>query len=401
MGKFTVAGVRNASPGRHADGEGLYLLVKPGGGRSWLLRVQVDGRRRDIGLGSVDLTSRAGEGIIDIPLLHRRRLSLSEARDKCAMLRKAAEAGLDPVVERDRDRRGIPTFEQAAEACYAELKSNWAPRQQDAFLSSLRRHAFPLLGKRRMDQIEVRDITEVLAPIWTEIPDAARKVRQRIGTVLNFGHSKGWRASVAPRESVGMGLPKPLAGGNYAAMPYAQVPAFIDSLARRPETMGRMALLFTIHTVARSGEVRQARWSHIDLEQGLWTRPAELMKMRTQHAVTLNDAALAVLKGAALLRSADRDALIFPSSKGTPLSDMTLSKIMRDEGLPYTVHGFRSSFRDWAAEKMPLIPDPVAEAALAHAVPDKVIAAYKRTDFLDMRRKLLAGWNAYLSVLVT
>jgi integrase len=397
MGKLTVAGVRSAKPGRHADGDGLYLLVKPGGGRSWVLRVQVDGQRRDIGLGSVDLTSRVGEGIIEIPLLHRRRLSLSEAREKCALLRKAAEAGLDPVVERDKDRRGVPTFEQAADACYADLKTNWAPRQQEAFLPSLRRHAFPLLGKRRVDQIEALHINEVLAPIWTEIPDAARKVRQRIGMVLNYGHAKGWRAAEAPRKSVSMGLAKPAAGGNYAAMPYTEVPAFVSMLTSKPETVGRLALLFTIHTAARSGETRQACWSHVDLGQKLWTRPAELMKMRKPHAVTLNDCALAILERAALLRSSGDDALVFPSTKGTPLSDMTLSKIMRDEGLPFTVHGFRSSFRDWAAEQMTEIPDPVPEAALAHAVSDKVMAAYKRTDFLVMRRKLLQRWSEHLS----
>ncbi|MGI4732992.1 MAG: tyrosine-type recombinase/integrase [Janthinobacterium lividum] len=395
MGRLTTAGVRNAKPGRHADGDGLYLLVKPTGSRTWLLRVQVDGVRRDIGLGSVELTSRASDGLIDIPLLHRKRLSLAEARDKCAILRKAAEAGLDPVLERDRDRRGIPTFEQAAEQTYTALKSSWAPRQQEAFLSSLRRHAFPLLGRRRVDHIVVADIQEALEPIWTEIPDMARKVRQRIGTVLNYAHGKGWRAAEAPVKSVSMGLAKRKKGGNYAAMPYAEVPAFVALLIAATDTLGRSALLFTIHTAARSGETRNARWSHIDFTARLWHRPAELMKMREPHTVTLSEGAIAVLKRLEPLRRS-QDDLIFPSSKGTALSDMTLSKIVRDAKLPYTVHGFRSSFRDWAAECMHDIPDPVAEAALAHGVPDKVMAAYKRTDFVDMRRKLLEGWSAYL-----
>ena len=395
MGKLTAVGVRSAKPGRHADGDGLYLVVKPTGGRSWLLRVQVDGKRRDIGLGSVELVSRVSDGLIDIPLLHRKRLSLAEARDKYAALRKAALAGLDPTLERDRDRRGIPTFEQAAEQAHAALKSQWAPQQQEAFLSSLRRHAFPALGRQRVDYITPAQIQEALKPIWTDIPDMARKVRQRIGTVLNFAHVKGWRPVEAPGRSVTMGLARRTKGGNYAAMPYAEVPAFVIALTAAPETIGRLALLFTIHTAARSGETRNARWSHIDMTEQLWHRPAELMKTRLAHTVTLNSAAVEILKRVEPLRRRDDD-LIFPSSKGQPLSDMTLSKIVRDSKLPYTVHGFRSSFRDWAAEKMTQIPDPVAEAALAHSVPDVVEKAYKRAKFIDLRRELLKAWSNFI-----
>lgn len=396
MGRLTTVGVRNAKPGRHADGDGLYLLVKASGSRTWLLRVQVDGKRRDIGLGSVDLASSSIDGVIEIPLLHRRRLSLAEAREKCAALRKAAESGLDPVLERDRDRRGIPTFEQVATLAHADLKGQWAPRQQEAFLSSLRRHAFPLLGTRRVDRIVVADIQEALKPIWEEVPDMARKVRQRIGTVLNFAHSKGWRSAEAPGKSVTMGLARGNKGGNYAAMPYIDVPAFVSTLRESEGTLGRLALLFTIYTAARSGETRNARWSHIDLEKRLWHRPAELMKMRKAHTVTLNAAAVAILKRVEPLKQVDAD-LLFPGAKGSALSDMTLSKILRDAKVPYTVHGFRSSFRDWAAEKMPHIPDPVAEVALAHGVPEKVVAAYKRAEFIDLRMQLLEGWSDFAS----
>jgi integrase len=394
LGRLTSVGVRNAKPGRHADGDGLYLLVKASGSRTWLLRVQVDGKRRDIGLGSVDLASSSIDGVIEIPLLHRRRLSLAEAREKCAALRKAAESGLDPVLERDRDRRGIPTFEEAAEQTHAALKGQWAPRQQDAFLTSLRQHAFPKIGNHRVDRIVVDDIQGVLRPIWDVIPGAASKVRQRIGTVLNFSHTKGWRPMEAPTKSVSMSLPKRKPGGNYAAMPYADVPNFISKLSASPESIGRLALLFTIHTAARSGETRNARWSHIDFENRLWHRPAELMKMRKPHIVTLNAAAIAVLQRVEPLRQANSD-LVFPGAKGSALSDMTLSKILRDAQMPYTVHGFRSSFRDWAAEQMPQIPDPVAEVALAHGVPEKVVAAYKRAEFLAMRKDLLESWAVY------
>jgi integrase len=201
-----------------------------------------------------------------------------------------------------------------------------------------------------------------------------------------------------PGKSVAMGLARHTAGGNYAAMPYDQVPAFMRSIEGKVETVGRMALRFVIHTAARSGEVRHMRWSHVDLEKRLWNRPAALMKSNLPHTVTLTDAAVTVLNRAAELRQhPEQDALVFPSSKGTPLSDMTLSKIMPDAKLPYTVHGFRSAFRDFAAEQMPTIPDAVAEAALAHVVPDKVERAYKRTAFLEMRRKLLDGWADYLA----
>lgn len=399
MPRLTVANVRSAKPGRHADGGGLYLLVKPTGARSWLLRVQVDGKRRDIGLGSVDLSPKPerDQAIDDIPLLNRKILSLAEARDKCLLLRKAALAGCDPVLERDKGRKVIPTFEVAAKQCHADLKGSWSERQADSFLSSLERHAFPTLGKRRVDQIEASHIRDMLAPIWTDLADMSRKVRSRVTTVLNYAHSKGWRPSEAPVKSVAMGLARKSDGGSYAAMPYADVPAFVASVDSKAETGGRLALLFTIYTAARSGEVRHARWSHIDLERKLWTRPAELMKGRVAHTVTLSDAAVAVLQRAAALGKKSDDALIFPNSKGGPLSDMTLSKVMRDAKSPYTVHGFRSSFRDWAAEKMPEIPDAVAEAALAHVVPDKVVRAYKRTDFLEMRRTLLEGWGGNLA----
>lgn len=240
----------------------------------------------------------------------------------------------------------------------------------------------------------VDDIQGVLRPIWDIIPGAASKVRQRIGTVLNFSHTKDWRPMEAPTKSVSMSLPKRKPGGNYAAMPYADVPNFISKLSASPESIGRLALLFTIHTAARSGETRNARWSHIDFENRLWHRPAELMKMRKPHIVTLNAAAIAVLQRVEPLRQANSD-LVFPGAKGSALSDMTLSKILRDAQIPYTVHGFRSSFRDWAAEQMPQIPDPVAEVALAHGVPEKVVAAYKRTEFLAMRKDLLESWAVY------
>lgn len=378
MGKLTVVGARNARPGRHADGLGLYLLVKPTLAKSWLLRVQVAGQRRDIGLG----------GFTD--------LTLVEAREEAARLRKVARAGGDPVLERDKDRRPVPPFRKAAEECHAELSKGWTDKHAAAFLATLKEHAFAALGNIRVDHIEASTIRDALAPIWIEKPVVARKVRQRIGTVLNFSKSKGWRATEAPTSSVTVGLSRQPKGKSFAAMPYVDVPDFFGAASAKVDTIGRLALLFTITTAARSGEVRSARWSHIDLDKKVWRRPAELMKSREAHDVTLSPAAIEVLQRVAAFRTQVEDCLIFPGARGNAISDMTLTKVMRDAEQPFTVHGFRSTFRDWAAEKMPTVPDAVAEAALAHAVPDATIAAYKRAKFMEMRRTLLDRWGEYL-----
>ncbi|WP_294328279.1 integrase arm-type DNA-binding domain-containing protein [uncultured Sphingomonas sp.] len=404
MPKLTALTVKSAKPGRHADGDGLYLLVKPSGAKTWLLRVQVDGRRRDIGLGTADTSSRAlGKGEaspIVIPILQRKILTLAEARDKAAMLRVAAKSGLDPIAERDRERLKIPKFRDAAKAAHLALKSGWSEKGAATFIKSLENHAFKTIGDIRVDAITAADISNVLTPIWTTKADMARKVRQRIGTVLNFAHGKGWRATEAPGRSVTVGLPRQPKGGNYQAMPYADVPAFVAGLVAQPATTGRSALLFQIYTAARPGEVRGARWGQIDLDKREWNRPASLMKGNdaSAHTVTLNDAAATLLKQKKGDATPKPDQLVFPGQRGGMLSNMTMNKVLRTAGQPYDAHGFRSSFRDWAAEKMPEIPDPVAEAALAHVVPDKVVRAYKRTTFLEMRRKLLDGWGTFLSL---
>lgn len=400
MGKLTAKSVLNAKPGRHADGLGLYLFVKPTGARSWLLRVQVDGKRRDIGLGSVETSalselSKVGD---DLPLEQRSRLTLAQARELCSRLRNIAKAGGNPAEERKRDRSPPPSFKYAATSAHTALSSGWSKRTADAFKASLEEHAYPALGKKRVDEIEADDIATALKAIWTTKPSIARKVRQRIGKVLDYSKAKGWRTSEAPRASVATLVGKAKSGGSFSAMPYADVPAYFSRLAGETQTSGRMMLMLIIATAARSGEVRSARWGHIDWDKREWRRPGELMKNGKPHTVTLNDQALDVLRQAAGHTNRDNpDALIFASRKGTPLSDMTISKVMRDAKLAHVPHGFRSSFRDWAAEKMPQIPDPVAEAALAHVVPDAVIAAYKRTTFLELRRKLLDSWGAFIA----
>ncbi|MDQ0839417.1 tyrosine-type recombinase/integrase [Sphingomonas faeni] len=397
MGKLTTLTVKNAKAGRHADGAGLYLLVKPSGARSWLLRVQQDGTRRDVGLGAVDLTPKRDKDEENAPpLLNRRILSLTEAREKATLLRKFTKAGLDPIVERDRERKKVPTFQEAAIACHAELKGGWTAKHAASFLASLNEHAYGLLGKHRVDTIEASHVRDTLAPIWQDIPVMARKVRQRIGTVLHFAKSKGWRTSEPPGASVTMGLARQGRGGHFPAMPYADVPALMAALRAAPPTTGRTALMLTILTAARSGETRFTRWGHFDLEKRLWNRPADIMKEGEAHTVTLNEPAMAILRSIKP-EDAKPDQLVFAGKSGKVISDMTMIKVLRDSGISDAVHGFRSSLRDWAAEKMPHVPDPVAEAAISHKVSDQVIAAYKRTKFIDMRRDLLEAWGEFVT----
>ena len=368
-------------PGRYGDGGGLYLLVSKDGAKSWMLRVVVDdpikGKvRRDLGLGSVQL------------------VTLEEAREKARELRKVARAGGDPVAARDKREVLAPTFREAAEACHKALAPGWVERHANAFLSTLQLHAFPKIGNLRVDSIDEKEILTVLSPIWNSKPAAARKMRQRIGAVLDFAKGHGWRAVGAPRDGLRPLLARQADAGNFSSMKYQELPAFVATLNAGNETSGRLALLFTIFTAARSGEVRQALWSQIDLEAGEWRRPASMMlKTRKPHTITLSPEAISILERAKLLRTSQKDGPVFPGKGGKQLSDMTLGKLVKPLG--YTVHGFRSTFRDWAAEKMPAIPDPVAEAALAHKVPDAVVAAYKRTTFLDMRRTLLDAWGRF------
>lgn len=378
MSKLTDLKVRKAAPGIHGDGGGLYLRVKPSGARSWVLRVQFQGRRQDIGLGGYPAD-----------------LSLIEAREKAAQLRKMARQGKSARAERDREKVRILSFKEAAEASHQEFSKGWTAKNAAAFKASLNAHVHPKIGDRPVQEIFSNDVIAVLSPVWTEKPALARKLRVRILQVLRFAKAKGMRTDPVPDASeIRAGLAKQPRARNYEAMPYRDVPGFLAEELERASTSGRLALLFTVLTAARSGEVRAAQWQHVDMDNRLWNRPAELMKSAVPHSVTLSDAALEVLDRARAISGGVGH--VFPGSRsGSPLSDMTLSKIMRTAGRSETVHGFRSTFRDWAAERMPSIPSDVAEAALAHAVSDKVVAAYKRTNFLDLRRELLASWGRF------
>lgn len=411
MGKLTSTKVRNAKPGAAEDGrptkailqdgDGLFLLVKPSGARFWILRVQADGKRRDIGLGSVD-TDGAGRDafggpnpLADLSLMRRKSLTLAEAREKASTLRKLAKAGANPVAERDKERRKIPTFAEAVVSAHQGLSSGWEERTAKAFKASLEEHACPHLGAMRVDSIGAADIIASLAAIWTTKPVMAKRVRTRILQVLAFAKARGWRTDALPdARELRTGLAKQPRGGNFAAMPFAEVPDFVaDQLGREPAT-SRMAMLFAIFTGARTGEVRSATWDKINLEARTWSRTPDDMKGGIAHVATLNEAAVAILERMAPKEL--RRGLIFPGMKaGKPLSDMSLTRILRLAKRGETIHGFRSAFRDWAAEKMPTIPAMVAEMALAHRVGTATEQAYLRSELRDLRRSLMEAWGRF------
>lgn len=390
MGKLTALSVKAAltNPGAYQDGNGLFLKVDKRGGASWILRLQRDGKRQDIGLGSASL------------------LSLGEARDKASELRKAVKLQRRDILAEKKDAIAAKvTFSDAARQYHAENAAGWKStiyRRQ--WLASLENYAFPELGNMPTGSIMTSDIIAVLTPIWQKIPETARQVRNRICAVLDYAHAKGWRSTEAPSGGgslkAGRGLPRQIKQReNRKAMPYVALPTFLIALRRKP-SYGRLALELLILTGVRSQEVRLATWDEFDLEGRLWTIPAKHMKRNKAHIVPLSDAALAVLAKAAAFKLVGT-AQVFPGIDGKPMSDMTLLKVLRDMCEPYHVHGFRSAFTDWAANEG--YPDAVVEAALAHKTPDAVQAAYRRTTYLGtadqpgQRVTLMADWGLYCS----
>lgn len=375
MGQLSAMRIKALTePGRYTDGDGLMLIVKESGAKSWMLRVRIEGERRDIGLGSLKV------------------MTLAEARAKAIELRRDIARGIDPIAEKKKVVDTVPAFRDAAHLLHAEHKASWKNgKHQAQWISTLETYAFPMLGDRPVDKIEGPIIRDVLAPIWLSKPETARRVRQRIGAVLDWSYVKGYRKSEAPMRSLSKGLPRqPRKDGHFAAMPYTEVPAFIARLRERV-SVGRLALEALILTAARSGEIRGATWTEVDLDAGMWSIPAERMKMGRVHHVPLAAQTVEALRRAEALRAPCTD-LVYPGQRlKQPVSDMTLLKVMRDFELPYTVHGFRSAFRDWVAEETSY-PGEIAEAALAHAIPNKVEAAYRRTDFLEKRRALMREW---------
>ena len=372
--------VRTAGPGKHTDQHGLILNVLPSGHRHWILRMGFKGRRRDYGLGPIH------------------DVSLAEARILAAEVRKMVRAGLDPVEVRGLKRKRAPTFEQVTRKCYESLRGGWKDRRYASWLSSLENHIFPEIGNKRIDEIDAQSVLRAVEPIWLEIPDTARRILQRIGTVLDYAHIKGNIRQEVSLKSVTRGLPRHVKVVNHrAAMAYDRVPTFMAALMNLPNSAGRDALKLTVLTGVRSNETRFATWGEFNLDAGIWAIPASRMKMKNAHVIPLTSPAVTMLKRLHQERTAldgkvAPDQLVFTSSGTKPISDMTMNKAMKDMGYTgVTVHGFRSCFTDWAAERTDFAKE-IVEKALAHKVPNAVEAAYRRTDFFDKRRALMGAW---------
>lgn len=378
MGQLSALKIKALKePGRYSDGDGLMLQIGAGGARSWILRAQSGGKRRDFGLGSA------------------KWVSLADAREAAGEIRRQLAKGIDPIAERKREREVIPTFKDAAVSVHEEQKAGWKNgKHQAQWLSTLETYAYPTLGKLPVNEIEGPQIRKVLLPIWLTKPETARRVRQRIGAVLDWSYVNGFRTSEAPMRSLSKGLPRqPKDDGHFAAMSYALVPDFISRLRER-SSVGRVALEALVLTAARSGEIRGATWAEVDLENALWSVPAERMKMGKPHQVPLSAQAVDAFTRAKKFKVPCSE-LVFPGQKlKKPMSDMTLLKVVRDMEAGVTVHGFRSAFRDWVAEETD-VPGEIAEAALAHANSNKVEAAYRRTDFLEKRKALMRDWGEF------
>ena len=388
MGKLTAVAVKAAmaTPGTYQDGDGLFLKVSGKGAASWKLRLQHDGKRRDIGIGSAKL------------------ITLAMARDKAREVRMAIKVERRDIVAERKDATAAKvTFREAATQYHAENEGGWKSRTYARqWLAALENYAFPKLGNKTTGSITAADIISTLSPIWQEIPETARQVRNRICAVLDYSHAKGWRSTEAPSGNgslkAGRGLPRQVKEQVHRkAMPYVEIASFITALQRK-HSYGRLALELLILTGVRSQEVRLATWDEFDRDANLWTVPATHMKRAKAHIVPLSPAALSVLNRAAALKLAGSD-FVFPGVNGGPMSDMTLLKVLRDAGEPYHVHGFRSSLTDWAANEG--FPDAVVEAALAHKTPDAVQAAYRRTTYLGTPDKpgervgLMNAWGIY------
>jgi integrase len=388
LNRLSQLEVNNAQVGMHADGGGLYLQVtKTASGqlnKSWLFRFAIGGRERQMGLGSVT------------------EVKLADARRKAADCRQQRLEGIDPIEARESARRlaevSAITFRLAFETYFAtKRKSLSNPKHAAQWQSTMETYVFPTIGNRPVADIESREILELLAPIWFAKTETARRVLQRVEVVFKSAILRGHRQRVSPcvgvKEELGTRHQKAL---NHRAMHYRRIPKFLTDLRisnSQPAT--RLAFEWLILTATRSGETRLARWSEIDEGARLWMIPAERMKAKRSHVVPLCKRCLEIAKHVRALYPGSN--LIFPGTKqGSALSDMTFTKVLRDLGYAEeaTPHGMRSAFKVWCAE-VAKVRDEVSEAALAHTIPDKVRAAYLRTDFLEERKNLMAMWARY------
>jgi integrase len=386
-GKLTALRVRNEKkPGRHSDGDNLYLQVSPSGAKSWLFLYRKDGRLREMGLGGLA------------------KVSLATARDMASDARKTLALGLDPIAEKRRrqhehiqEQARAKTFGDFADEYIAEHEKGWRnAKHRQQWRNTLKTHAAPLRTKT-LDAITTEDVLRVLRPIWTDKAETASRLRGRIEQILDAAKARNLRSGDNPAEWKGnlkhlLAKRDKSSRDHHSALPHEEVPAFIRSL-RQQEGVGPLALEFAILTAARTSETLGAKWSEIDLEKKVWTIPKERMKASEEHDVPLSSRALEILAVAAKVRTGE---YVFPGRNSKrPLSSMVFLMLLRRAGRgDLTAHGFRSSFRDWAGDKT-TFPREVAEMALAHAVGDKTERAYRREKARDKRRKLMDAWAAY------
>lgn len=363
------------TPGRHADGNGLYLVVDPSGAKRWLLRTIVQGKRTDIGLGGL------------------RVVSLAQAREEATRLRAIARDGGNPLAVRQAAKRTTPTFEVAATQVHeAHTASSRNEKHKKQWIDTLKQHVFPVFGKKQVSAVTSADVMQALSPIWTTKPETARRILQRIRTIMDWAKASGYRIGDSPVDGVTKALPRQTERrSHHAALPYSKVSDFIGNLqACDARASARLAFEFAILTATRTNEVLGARWGEIDFQNKTWIIPADRMKTKLEHRVPLVARCIAILKEAQKLDGESH--FVFPGrSTEKPLSNMVFLMLLRRMKVSVTAHGFRSSFRDWASEQTNF-PNAVCEAALAHTIKDKVEAAYHRTDLFERRRELMTQW---------
>lgn len=387
--RLTALQVAKASvAGMLADGAGLWLRVTKTGSRSWIFRYTFDGRERWAGFGMWPDTT------------------LEEARDQASTWRKLVRAGIDPLTQKHDEARqrkaqqaARVSFDESARDYIATHRNAWNnPKHVMQWENTLATYASPVIGKLDIQLIELGHVRKVLEPIWTSKTETAKRLRGRIEQILDAAIAAGLRPGPNPARWKGNLqhlLPSPskvARRGHFAALPWPELPAFMVELRNQPG-MAAKALEMAILCGSRSGEVRGALWGEFNLAEALWTLPADRMKGGREHRVPLSPAALRLLDAMQPEPRGPAD-LVFPAPRGKPLSDMTLTALLRRMDKPVTAHGFRSTFRTWAAEATDT-PHEVAEQALAHVQADKVVAAYMRTDLFERRRRLMAQWADY------
>ena len=368
-------------PGRYSDGGGLHLYIRKAGRKSWVLRITIDGRRRDIGLGGFPAAS------------------LAKAREKAADNRAAVVEGRDPLA--DKRALATPSFREAACAVHEANKPRWRnAKHSESWMQTLERHAMPTLGSTPVDRIDRGDVLRVLTPIWTTRPETARRVRQRMRTVFRWAMAHGFIENNPAGEAIDGALPPmPKVKAHLRSLPYQEAGSALETVeASQASLSAKLCFWFLVLTAARSGEARGATWDEIDLHDQVWRIPPERMKAGVEHRVPLSGQTIELVGKASALR--DDSGLVFPSplKPGSPMSDMTLTKVLRSAGLAEraTVHGFRSSFKNWALEQTDT-PWAVSEAALAHVLGNSTEQAYARSDLFERRRTLMQQWADYLT----